>query len=324
MNTRFALLARSSLVMTGITLALASACGSDSSTQVDGASGSGGGGGSPAGHGGASGSSAQGGASGHGGSLAANAGESAGGAAGELGLAGTSAGGTSAGAGGAFETSSAGGEAGTAEAGAAGAATVPMCSSSTECDSSAACVASTCVPVAAALTGLRWQLPCTAAHGSVNCACPATDLHTAQLTGQASASYNVTLHFRGIVEQKTYSGGTTGLASGSSNSNLFISGGAPASDTWNIYRLDVSSPAQTFYLNAGASGTDQVWWIDYRATVVMAAGATVTLKADSVESVETFNRNASGTAVVVPGVPPAPDSYDGQFVQVDVESVSAI
>lgn len=95
----------------------------------------------------------------------------------------------------------------------------------------------------------------------------------------------------------------------------------PSGDTWNIYSLVVSSPAQTFYLNAGASGTDQTQLIDYRATVTMAAGALVTLSANSVESVETFNRDSSGTPVVVAGVPPAPLAYDGQFVQVDVEAV---
>lgn len=55
--------------------------------------------------------------------------------------------------------------------------------------------------------------------------------------------------------------------------------------------------------------------------VTVAAGALVTLTANSVESVETFNRDGSGVPVVVTGVPPAPLAYDGQFVQVDVESV---
>ena len=193
------------------------------------------------------------------------------------------------------------------------------------CAAGAYCAGDGCVDVATSLSGLRWELPCTGAHGSVNCPCAATDTHMTTLQGTTGTTYDVTLHFRGIVEQKTYSGGTPGGATeevDGGDPSLFISGGTPASDTWNIYELDVSSPAQTFYLNAGSSGTDQVWLIDYRATVTMNAGAVVTLTANSVEGVETFNRGADGTAVVVPGVPPAPDSYDGQFVQVDVESIA--
>jgi hypothetical protein len=214
------------------------------------------------------------------------------------------------------------GASGAGEAGAAGAPAGAACDNGgPACALGAACDSGQCVDVAATLSGLRWELPCTAAHGSVNCACPALDTKQTTLAGTAGKSYRVTLHFRGIVEEKTYTGATSGQATGSSNASLFIAGGTPSGDTWNIYSLVVSSPAQTFYLNAGASGTDQTQLIDYRATVTMAAGALVTLSANSVESVETFNRDGSGTPVVVAGVPPAPLAYDGQFVQVDVEAV---
>jgi hypothetical protein len=150
----------------------------------------------------------------------------------------------------------------------------------------------------------------------------------ATLQGTAGKSYDVTLHFRGIVEEKTYSGGTNGgavgvEADGGVDPDLFISGGTPDTGTFNIYELDISAPPQKLYLNSGKSGIDQVFLIDYQATITMQAGATVTLTANSVEGVETFNRGPNGgPAVVVPGVPPAPQTFDGQFVQMDVASIN--
>ncbi len=152
-------------------------------------------------------------------------------------------------------------------------------------------------------------------------------MHTAQLQGTNGTSYQVTLLFRGIVEQKTYSGGTTGLAvgeeaGGQGNPAFFVEGATPSSgDTFNIYELDVSSPAQSFFLNVGTSGIDQTFLIDYQATIAMDAGATVTLTGNSLGGVETFNRGADFNPVVVPDVPPAPAAFDGQFVQMDVVSV---
>jgi hypothetical protein len=304
MNARPPIVAGSLLLLACAALGLVSACGSDTKTNVPDATGSGGAGGA-GGKAGASGAETTGGAAGAADSGGDQAGDSAGGASGEGERGATS-----------------GGASGAAEAGAAGADTGAACNNGgPACASGAACDTGQCVEVAGALSGLRWELPCTAAHGAVNCACPATDIKHATLAGTAGKNYSVTLHFRGIVEEKTYAGGTAGQATGGANSTLFISGGTPAGDTWNIYSLGVSSPAQTFYLNAGASGTDQTRLIDYRATITMASGALVTLTANSVESAETFNRDGSGAPVIVTGVPPAPLAYDGQFVQVDVESV---
>jgi hypothetical protein len=308
MNARLPIVGGSLLLLACAALSLVSACSSDTKTNVPSAAGSGGVGGASgaSGKAGASGAGTASGGAGAAGSGGSQAGDGAGGEGGASGEAGASSGGAS----------------GAAEAGAAGADTGAACNNGgPACASGSACDTGQCVDVAGALSGLRWELPCTAAHSAVNCACPATDTKHTTLAGTAGKSYSVTLHFRGIVEEKTYSGGTAGNATGSSNPTLFISGGTPAADTWNIYSLAVSSPAQTFYLNAGASGTDQTRLIDYQATITMAFGALVTLTANSVENVETFNRDGSGAPVIVTGVPPAPLAYDGQFVQVDVESV---
>jgi hypothetical protein len=39
---------------------------------------------------------------------------------------------------------------------------------------------------------------------------------------------------------------------------------------------------------------------------------------------EIKNLDAQGTPAVVPGVPPAPAAFDGQFIQMDVVSVERV
>ena len=60
-----------------------------------------------------------------------------------------------------------------------------------------------------------------------------------------------------------------------------------------------------------------VFPIDYRVTIAIRAGATVTMGAYDSNDVAIANHKH----IVVPGVPPAPAPFDGQFFQLDVESV---
>ncbi len=172
----------------------------------------------------------------------------------------------------------------------------------------------TCTPVAVSLSGQRWQIPCgTDASASVcNCTDPAVQMAT--LGGAPGAQYDVALHFRGVVEEKTYTGG---MADG-----FWYTGGSPAGDNWNVYRLDISDPAQTFFLNSGSSGLFYCVGLDYTRTVRVKTGAMVTLTALAIDNAEIKNIDSGGTPIVVPGVPPAPSPYNGQFVQMDVASVT--
>jgi hypothetical protein len=132
------------------------------------------------------------------------------------------------------------------------------------------------------------------------------------LGGASGRTYDVTLHLRGVIEQKTYS---SGCADG-----MWLIGGTPDSGTFNVYRLSVSSPAQTFYLNAGQSSINHLWTLDITRTIRMDAGATITLFADSIEGSEIKNIDESGIPISITGVSPT-QPFNGQFIQMDVESV---
>lgn len=169
--------------------------------------------------------------------------------------------------------------------------------------------------VGASLSGLRWELPCSSEYNEWNCNVTDPEPVVATLGGSPGTTYQVTLRFRGVVEGKTYVGGST--------VDYFNRGGAPAEDTYNVYALEVSDPPGTVYLNAGTSGSGRPFTIDYSATVTIAAGATVTLTATAIDGVEHKNLDVDDVAMVVADVPPAPDAYDGQFIQMDVVSVEA-
>jgi hypothetical protein len=191
------------------------------------------------------------------------------------------------------------------------------------CDAGAVCSQSACTDVAGSLAGARWSLPCTAAPDMSNvCTTGAAQVQTAVLNGTPGKAYDVTLRFRGFVEQKTYTGGSdAGVAAVGTNASLFLTGGTDNGDGFNVYRLAIDQPAQTFHLNAGTSSIYYCFALDFTATVRMNGGATVTLTADPKDGAILGNKDADGGSIVVTGVPPAPAAFDGQFVQMDVVSV---
>jgi|HubBroStandDraft_1064217.scaffolds.fasta_scaffold148681_1 hypothetical protein len=201
------------------------------------------------------------------------------------------------------------------------------------CEAGAICAHGQCANVAGNLEGLRWQLPCTGVYTSTVCYSEQADGSDEQilmstLSGTSEETYLVTLLFRGVVEEKSYSDDDAGDAlaegaEGGGNAQFFVNGGSPAGDGYNIYQLAVSDPPQTYYLNAGSSGIQNTWPLDYQATIPMNAGATITLTANAIDDEEINNNNGvDGGPVLVPGVPPYPAAFNGQFIQMDVVAVT--
>ena len=66
------------------------------------------------------------------------------------------------------------------------------------------------------------------------------------------------------------------------------------------------------------------WAIDYTQSVVVHAGDDVLFEVTSTDGAIIKNRDAQGQPIVVPAVPPAPDSFNGQFVQIDVDRIEVM
>ncbi len=142
---------------------------------------------------------------------------------------------------------------------------------------------------------------------------------TVTFGGDYGTRYAVTLRLRGVVELKAYGEGT------SVGSHVQI-GGTSAPGVVNAYGISVSSPSQTYYFNADHAGAGEVVVeLDDTVTIPIDAGANIELFATDNDCIELRNCVDAAAAVCVPhviaGVPPTPNAFDGQFVQVDVVSV---
>lgn len=165
------------------------------------------------------------------------------------------------------------------------------------------------------LDGARSELPCGIYTAPYACdAAQATS--TVVLGGPTDAHYSVTLRVRGVVEKNGY-------VSGSNQGAVYV-GGVPDNNGWNVHRIDVSSPAQHFFLNPGGAGTLHCFAIDYTTTIEMDGGATITLRSDGMDGQQVANVDDSGIPIVVPSIPPAPAAYEGQFYQLNVVSASQL
>ncbi len=166
---------------------------------------------------------------------------------------------------------------------------------------------------AASLQGLRWSIPAISSGGAdVDNVVDPPDV-SATMGGTPGTTYAVTLRFRGVAEAKTYVGGTT--------TGFWNVGGTPLAEGYNVYQLDISDPPGTYYLNAGTSGITYTYLLDYMQTVNIKAGATVVLKAVASDNLQIKNRDNLGNPIVVPGIPPSPAPFNGQFIQMDVVAI---
>lgn len=161
---------------------------------------------------------------------------------------------------------------------------------------------SVCEPVPA-LAPLRTELPCDFAIAG-GCATDAQDTVSATMIGPAGVQFLVTVHVRGAVELMDYDGGAP---DGAWNPG----GSVPLLDGKTVATLRVSDPEQTIRINHGPESLDVVA-IDETHAFVVTVGATVEL--DLVAGgIGIIDNNAD---VVVAGVPPDPDPFDGQFMDV--------
>lgn len=128
--------------------------------------------------------------------------------------------------------------------------------------------------------------------------------------GEPGKRYKVTLRFRGVVEPMMYKNGKM-------DGDLFYIGGEPNNNTYNIYKITISSPRSHYFLNRQDKVGHRIFTIDYTKTIEIDGDATVTFLGDGQNGrlISNFSK------LVVPDIAPAPQPFNGQFVQVDVVNV---
>ncbi|QDU96121.1 hypothetical protein [Lignipirellula cremea] len=128
--------------------------------------------------------------------------------------------------------------------------------------------------------------------------------------GEPGKRYQVTLRFRGVVEPMMYK-------NGKQVGEYFYIGGEKNNATYNVYQISISSPESHYFLNRQDKVGHKIFTIDYTQTIEIDGGATVTFHGDGQNGrlISNFKK------LVVEDVPPAPDAYNGQFIQVDVVDV---
>ncbi len=186
---------------------------------------------------------------------------------------------------------------------------------------------------AAVLPSFRWELPCgpTVQDGRVcenyppgTHACPQGGYtwidKTVTFGGTPGTVHDVQIRFRGVVEPSGYTGGT------SSGDGFYVGGKMVTNSDHNVFALSVSSPEQIYYPNEGTGG-HYAFSIDYVKTIKIEGGATLRMTAFDSDCISGKNCQkdvtASCQAVIGPvAVAPYPAVYNGNFVQMDVVSVS--
>ncbi len=83
-------------------------------------------------------------------------------------------------------------------------------------------------------------------------------------------------------------------------------------------QLSVASPRRDYFFNKGTHNGDELFKLDYTASIKVEGGSTMTF----IASDENMDQAKNYKNIVVDGIPPAPLPFDGEFVQFNVVSVN--
>lgn len=162
------------------------------------------------------------------------------------------------------------------------------------------------------LDGQQWLLPCITNLGSRNCTSQQGVITRSVLVGGTSAQHwLVTIRIRGAMEAITYAGGT------SSGLGWHV-GGTPGDGANNYYKLEVTQPPQSYWLNEGTPTAQRSFRYDYMVQVPIHGGATVQFRTSGQDDRQWGNYDQNAAPITFVGLTTTPSPYDGQFAQLDV------
>lgn len=174
---------------------------------------------------------------------------------------------------------------------------------------------------AAALESLGWRLPAYGNDGA-GWACQPNVTASAVLVAPAG-TYNVTLRFQGVIEVRDYLGGTN-------DGDFWQIGGQPDGQVTqkfrNIYGVVISSPSFGAYINrANGRNTGACYLVDFKKTLVVDAGATITLWASAVAGDGT-NQGAleNSHAITYTGITSPSQPYFGQWCNATIAGIKKV
>lgn len=149
--------------------------------------------------------------------------------------------------------------------------------------------------------------------------------HEIGIGGDASHVYEVELRVRGVLEPHVYPPNCGILVLPPSGKTIGIvedcDGFENKQDAFNTFRLTVRAPLHEYFLNAVPRDSSyRVEAVDLRWTTKIQGQSKVSFDfADEAQAGQV--RNCSE---VVPDVPPAPDTFDGQFLQLNVTAAAIL
>ena len=136
--------------------------------------------------------------------------------------------------------------------------------------------------------------------------------------GQAASTYEVTLRVRGLFEPTTINGGSAPLQ----DHRYFKVGGTVAAADYSQWHIEVSSPAQTYWLNHYPSTAHLIYQEDFEATITVAGGAKVVVGATdgNDRQIDNAEEGLADRRRRIEGV--TDEVLDGQMLRLDVIDVA--
>jgi hypothetical protein len=137
--------------------------------------------------------------------------------------------------------------------------------------------------------------------------------------GESGTVYDVVLRVRGLFEPTTISGAQTPLP----QHPYFKVGGTISARDWSAWHIEVSDPAQTYWLNHYPSTAHLIYKEDFEAPLEIAGGATVTVRVvdGNDRQMDNAEEGLADRRQLIEGV--TDQVMNGQLIRLDVISVEA-